>query len=267
MTEAVVLVDAHVHVYPNFKPSLLFSSAYGNFACHAKLHGSGAAAWQGILMLSETSACNWFAQVHAAATASFDGWSVARIAGDDLTLSVTGPAQQRLLIIAGRQVNSREGVEVLTLATGADVGDGATLDETIRGGVEAGAVVILPWGAGKWLGSRGKLVARTLAENKAGVFAGDNGGRPWLWPRPAVFAAAERRGRPVLSGTDPLPIAGHESRVGRYGFIMRGALDETRPGSDLRQRLLGSTVESLQPFGRCESVHGFALSQLRLRLA
>jgi hypothetical protein len=263
MSDAFVLVDAHVHVYPRFDPARLLFSAHENFARHMRASAAPGAAWQGVLMLSETQSCDWFSQVRAAGDSQIHGWRLQPTA-DDISLLATGPAQQRVHIVAGRQINTREGVEVLTLASTVRIADGTPLESAIKQGLESVSVVVLPWGAGKWLGARGELVARTLQECSDKVFAGDNRGRPWIWPRPSVFAGCAARRRPVLPGTDPLPLAGHEKHVGTYGFVMRGALQELQPGLELRARLLGSTA--LLPFGRRESLGGFALSQVRLRL-
>lgn len=262
MTDAVVLVDAHVHVYPRFEPARLLFSAHENFARHMRASAAPDAAWQGVLMLSETNTCDWFAQVRAAQPASIAGWRL-QAADDGISMVATGPARQRIHIVAGRQINTLEGVEVLTLASTVRIADGMPLAATLEQGIESASVVVLPWGAGKWLGRRGRLVARTLQECRDKIFAGDNSGRPWLWPRPAIFAACEARGRPVLPGTDPLPLAGHEKRVGSYGFVMQGPLQESHPGLELRERLLSSTA--LRAYGRRETLRGFALNQIKLR--
>jgi hypothetical protein len=263
-SDAIVIVDAHVHVYPQFDAARLLFSAHENFARHIRANHAADAAWQGVLMLSETHACDWFAQMHAKGATTLGGWRL-QAADDEISLLATGPSQQRVHIVAGRQINTREGVEVLTLASTVRIADGAPLESTLKEGVGAGAVVVLPWGAGKWLGRRGELVARTLQECRDRIFAGDNSGRPWIWPRPAIFAASEAQGRPVLPGTDPLPLAGCEKRVGSYGFVMRGALRELQPGLDLRERLFNAAA--LQAFGKRESLGGFALNQMKLRLA
>lgn len=263
-SDAVILVDAHVHVYPQFAPAQLLFSAYKNFTRHMGANYSTGAAWQGVLMLSETQSCDWFAQMRANNSSNVDGWHL-QASEDDISMLAIGPAQQRIHIVAGRQINTREGVEVLTLASKVRIADGTPLESTLKQGLDAGSVVVLPWGAGKWLGRRGELVARTLQEYGDRIFAGDNGGRPWIWPRPTVFAASEARGRPVLPGSDPLPMRGCEKRVGSYGFVMQGALQELQPGQELRERLF--TATALQAFGKRESVSGFALNQVKLRLA
>lgn len=265
-SEPLVLVDSHVHVYPQFDAARLLFSAHENFARQMRANAAPQAPWQGVLMLSETHACNWFERVREHGESEIHGWRM-QSTGDDISLLATGPAQQRLHIVAGRQINSREGVEILTLASTVRIADGAPIESVVKQGLAAGALVVLPWGAGKWLGHRGRLVARTLQESaRRGerVFAGDNGGRPSVWPRPTVFTESEARGCPVLPGTDPLPIVGCEARVGTYGFAMKGPLQELQTGLQLRQQLLAA--KTLQPFGRGESLPGFVRSQLKLRL-
>jgi hypothetical protein len=261
----MTLVDAHVHVYPQFSAGTLLASAHRNFLHYARAAEGGA--WQGVLLLAETSTCDWFVRTRESAQGpAIDGWRVTTLPDDETSLLVIGPQQQRIFVVAGRQINTREGIEVLTLASTVRIADAQSLEETLRLGLEAGSVVVLPWGAGKWLGRRARLVAQALQQWGDMVFTGDNGGRPWIWPRPALFAAGEGRGRPVLPGTDPLPLAGREHRVGAHGFMLRGSLRDSQPGLDLRGRLVDASSLALQPFGCRETLRGFVRDQIELRL-
>ncbi|MCL4183315.1 MAG: hypothetical protein KJ011_07690, partial [Burkholderiaceae bacterium] len=89
--------------------------------------------------------------------------------------------------------------------------------------LDAGALVILPWGAGKWWGARGRLVhiACERFAGRAGFLLGDSAARPHGWRLPAGLAAAQRAGVPVVCGTDPMPVSGEEGRVGSYCFEVR----------------------------------------------
>jgi hypothetical protein len=265
MSDSMTLVDAHVHVYPQFNAGMLLASAHRNFLHHAR--AAGASSWQGVLLLAETSACDWFLRTRDSAQESaIDGWHLAALSEDETSMLASGPQQQRVFVVAGRQINTIEGIEVLTLASTVRIADAQSLEETLRLGLEAGAIVVLPWGAGKWLGHRARLVKQALHQWGDMVFTGDNGGRPWIWPRPALFAAGEGRGRPVLPGTDPLPLAGHEHRVGAHGFMLRENLRDSQPGLDLRGRLVDASSLALQPFGRRETLRGFVRDQVQLRL-
>lgn len=90
-------------------------------------------------------------------------------------------------------------------------------------------------------------------------------GRPQMTKRPPVFDVASRKGRWVLPGSDPLPLASHTNKVARYGFTLRGLLDLDHPCEDLIGHL--DSLES-QPsaFGRLESWSQFIQNQAALRI-
>src|SRR5690606_9902142 len=96
----------------------------------------------------------------------------------------------------------------------------ADIVERIRA---AGGLAILAWGAGKWLGDRGRVVDDVIAREsgRTDVMLADNGGRPRLWPRVPQFETAAEHGLRVLAGTDPLPLRGEERRIGSYGVRVR----------------------------------------------
>ncbi len=226
---------------------------------------SALATWQGVLMLAEMRSADWFG-------ATRSGVSRRLLAGRSnpcpmtpRVCSATRPGAE-LTIIAGRQIVTAEGIEVLALATTAKIEDGLSLATTTLAAAEQKAIVVLPWGAGKWLGSRGSLVDRMLDGGAHAVFAGDNGGRPSFWPEPAAFRAARANGRPLLSGTDPLPLPGEEQRVGSFGFWLREALPADSPSRSLRERLLSATVDAVFPFGRPQRTLQFVKSQVQLRM-
>ncbi len=99
----------------------------------------------------------------------------------------------RLNVIAGRQLVTRERLEVLALGTTAPLRDGEPMEATLAAVRDVGAAAVLPWGVGKWLGARGAVVARVLADPAwRDVFLGDNGNRLELGPDPKHFTAARR---------------------------------------------------------------------------
>lgn len=137
----------------------------------------------------------------------------------------------RLLILAGRQVVTRERIEVLALATTSRIKDGLGLEETLDQVEQAGAVAVLPWGLGKWLGARGKRIEEVAASRS--LLLGDNAGRPGFWPEPGIF-----KRHPVLPGTDPLRASGEERLVGGYGFLLDCEIELDRPADSIRHALL-----------------------------
>ena len=122
-----------------------------------------------------------------------------------------------------------------------------------------GAVPVLPWGVGKWSGERGRLVANAAA--RYSLLLGDNAGRPFGWPRPALFQQYV-----VLPGTDPLWLKTEQERVGTYGFVLEGHFDSDRPAAGVVNALQNLT-QSPPVFGNRVGPYGFLRQQLGLRFS
>ena len=148
----------------------------------------------------------------------------------------------RLLILSGRQVVAKEGLEVLLLGTRMRVPDGRPLAAVMAEGARGGALRVIPWGAGKWLFRRGRLLSDVIATESAGngFFLGDGAGRPFFWTSPSHFQEAAKRGLRVLRGTDPLPFPSQVDRAGSFGFRLDGATRSHRS----RRRNQGRTQRS-----------------------
>lgn len=260
---ATLLVDAHVHIHQCFECERFFDAAAANFA-QAKddTHAEGDV--YGCLMLAESAGVDQFAAL-ADGKLGTGAWQV-RPTEEAASLLATRSGRLPVLVIAGRQIVSAERIEVLALATRAQIPDREPLADTIDAVRAAGALAVLPWGFGKWWGERGRAVDACLASAPPGeVFLGDNGGRPTGLPAPRQFARASLRGMHMLPGSDPLPRRGEVQRVGRFGLVLRLELDLDRPALALKTHLKGL---ERQPaiFGRLQSPARFLINQLSLRL-
>jgi len=251
-------VDGHVHVYPCFSADRLLSAAVANM-------GGGDPGGARMLLLSESAGHDVFAAWREAAGGPVPGaagWSVART-GEDCTLALTGPGGVSLLVVAGRQVATSERLEVLALGTTKSIEDAKhTVAGAIEAAASAGAMPVVPWGAGTWWGGRGR--ALDLGSSGAGArFAlGDNSGRPWIWPEPRHFRKARSVGISVISGSDPLPLAGEEAHVGRCGIVIEGDPDMSAPFAWVRERVLASAHSH---YGRREGVLRFVRNQAAMQ--
>lgn len=266
----LVLVDAHVHLHPCFQVDQVLSNALDNFSQTAADLGS-ADNFVPCMLLTEMRNEDWFtrhyALVHhrAGDTSVGGGW---RLLPTDETCSLLAVHEsgETIVLVAGRQVVTRERLEVLALLTAKTFADGQSLTDTVNAIAEAGGIPVLPWGVGKWLGHRGQLVAQLLqGQTDATVYLGDNSGRPLGWPRPKNFALADQQRLPILPGTDPLPMASEASRIGRFGFALYGALDPQRPGRFIAEQL-GASSPVLKAYGSLEAPLRFVKNQLALRL-
>lgn len=256
------LIDAHVHVHAAAEAPGLLDAAVRNFS-HAAAD-LGRREWCGVLMLAEMKTASWFEDMLAAGTTRAGGWILRADPEDELVLRANA-GEREILIVAGRQVATREGVEVLTLGTRTVVPDGLDLQDTLDQAARLGAVLVLPWGAGKWTGRRRQLVHDALMRQSPPVQAGDSGGRPAFWPAQGDFAAATAKG--LVSGTDPLPLPGEIRRVGSVGCWMDAPLPHRRPAQWLCERLRTATSTQLLPFGERLPAAQFVRSQVALRRA
>jgi hypothetical protein len=258
------LVDAHVHVHHSFDECVFFDSALTNFKAVAE-ERVGGLDWLGCLLFTESAGEDVFSGLRARTDGCAGAWRF-RPAAEDCSLIACRDGERSLVVVAGRQVVSAEQIEVLALGTTATLSDGKTLAQTLAAVRAAGALPALPWGFGKWLGRRGRLIAQQIASARPGeLFLGDNGGRPALSPRPRLFALAEARGLAVLAGSDPLPFAQEVAKVARYGFVLQAPFDAAAPFAGIRRALAG-LPRSPEPFGRLERWPTFVHRQIAMQL-
>ena len=201
-----LLVDGHVHLHDSYDEARFFETACANLS----RHGTG----RPTLLLAEMGGQEIFARWRNGNVA----WPIR--ATDEAVSFLVG---EKLLVIAGRQIVTAERIEVLAIGC-EKIPDGLTLNATIASVRDTGAVPVLPWGVGKWIGKRGRLVAKAAARDR--VLLADNAGRPPGWPRPRLFEQ-----HVILRGTDPLPLSREQERIGKYGFVLEGRFDSwRRPG-------------------------------------
>ncbi|HEX6313958.1 MAG TPA: hypothetical protein VFZ73_03830 [Gemmatimonadaceae bacterium] len=255
----VCLVDAHVHLHPEFDTASFLEHATRNFVgaardVRAPLHA-------GVLLLAESPGEAAFERIGAIAMAG-PRWTIRRTA-EPGSIVISGGAAAPLIVIAGRQLVTAEGVEVLALMTDQDLPHGASLTRTLDLVRQCGAIPVLPWGFGKWAFRRGRLVAQIL-RSEGDVLVGDNAGRWRLGRSPRLFAVARDRSVRVLPGTDPLPFRSQEAGAGSYGFVVPQPIDFDHPARDLRDWL---RLHRGQPraYGTLASTGVFVWNQLRMQ--
>jgi hypothetical protein len=262
----MVLVDAHVHMHHCFSVAGVFDAAAANFARAARdFHGKPR--FDGVLCLVESANERFVDGLRTQRLGrvwrgQHGYWELEETCEPETLVFHCG--HQRLVLIAGRQLATRERLEVLAIGTTAPLRDGDSMEVTLNAVRAVGAAAVLPWGVGKWLGARGTIIDGILAEPEwSDVLLGDNGNRLRYGPDPERFASARRAGRAVLPGSDPLPLPGEEARVGGYGFAVDVDLDPLRPAAALLALLQSGTT--FTAFGQREGLRRFVGKQLALR--
>jgi hypothetical protein len=244
----------------------LLASARENFFCHCSDCWSPPPAM--VLFFADTPRAEGFAISHKMAERgqSLGKFQLRQTLEKDslLALDPERPGE-RLILIAGRQLVTAEKIEVLSLFSPTFIEDGLELTRTVTEIHKRDGLAVLPWGVGKWLGKRGTILNHYLRQaDPCGLFVGDNGGRPKLWPAPRLFEVAAGRGIRLLPGSDPLPLPAEEKRIGSYGFRCQGTCGEEHPARDLR--LLLAAAKDLPIFGTTISLSSFFRTQIALRL-
>lgn len=232
-----ILVDTHVHLYPFYDQAAAFGALLANLA---RLHESAVL----IGCLTERSDCRAFEALcdRRFDLPDFDVRTVGRREAVRFRrkADTSGPdgSGRELWLIPGRQIVSGEGVEVLALAVTAEIPDGLSVGEILIKTRQCGGIPVFCWAPGKWLFRRGKVVRHAIERHTGGrLLVGDSTLRPTLLPEPALFKKSSAAGRPVLAGSDALPVPGEEQKLGSYATLLDGEFDSARPLDSVRNLL------------------------------
>lgn len=265
--DVLIPVDGHVHLRSCFNTTSLLESAYTNFRRIAE-KTSADKAFVGVLFLADAPGDRGFDWLEGTFNQkdipnAKRGWRVLDTR-EDCSLYLRSGKEKELIAIAGRQVISREHLEVLAIGTrqGFDKKPIATL---IREIAQTGALAVVPWGAGKWVGARGRRMKKLIQDRTLPqYFLGDSANRWSLWPQPVHFRLAKERGIRNIPGSDPLPFPDEVQRLGRFGFMLKGSLDVERPFEDLRAKLFDDAA-MIHRFGTGETLFRFIRNQLKMQ--
>ncbi|MEX2494684.1 MAG: hypothetical protein WD448_01275 [Woeseia sp.] len=267
-TEKVhLLVDGHVHLYPFMAARTMLDAASANFLrSHDVLHDQPASRPPGgVLLVADPEGTKGFARLAAFRDDRPDRpWSQEHADSANLVFRRSDGAQ--VAAVRGQQLVTQEGLEVLTFGAAVPWAQ-LPLFTTVDRIAAAGGIAIIPWGAGKWLGRRGRLVTQLVraSAQRPDILLADNGVRPWCWSRVPQFEAAAETGVRLIAGTDPWPIRGEELRAGSYGF--RVSLNCRPEGFAMALlRELRNPAGFFPLFGRRMSLRRFASNQVRLTL-
>jgi hypothetical protein len=230
-----IVADTHVHLYPCHRLEDAFRSAAANLSALAGGQADAAL----VLFLAERTGSHFFADLAGGKVALPEGWQ-ARPTGDWNAMTIeNAEGGSRFLVINGRQVVTKERLEVLVLAGDPGITDGHEAGRVVEGALSSGAVPVLPWAPGKWLLGRGFAVGGLLRGCRPDqLLIGDTTLRPAELGEPGLLRGARKRGFKIVAGTDPLPFAGEERLIGQYGVTWEGELDEKKPVASLVKMML-----------------------------
>ena len=264
--QPLILIDAHVHIHDCFKLEAVFDAAWDNFQYFAQKQACNQG-FQGVLCLTEMEGVNYFEYLvkYAQSHTVISGWHL-KTTQESVSIYARKNPEREIAILAGRQVVTAEKLEVLGLITNSSIPSGLPLVTTIKKILDGGGLPVIPWGFGKWLGKRGKLLNQLLQNSDFPcLFWGDSGLRPTFIPQPQLLKQVQRKKIPIISGTDPLSLTSESSRPGSFGVAITGNLSLATPGTELKQIILDDQSD-LQSFGDRQKPLRFIYQQLALRL-
>ena len=265
-----LLIDTHVHIRACFPKERYLDTAGRNFAAAAARLGRSE--WVGVLMLTESHTEDVFRALQRqagepGAPVELPGWGGWRIAATDDGRSLWLDKQDaKILLIAGQQIDTAEGLEVSVLGAVQPIPDHTPIEGVLATAEQRDTVSVIPWAPGKWFFGRGKRLSAMMQRRPdGGFYLGDNGGRPWLWPLPTHLRRARARGIPILPGSDPLPFVSEMERTGSFGIVIEAELDLRRPATALIE-LLRDPANLGRPYGRLANPVAFFWKEFTMQL-
>lgn len=209
-----LLVDTHVHIYPSFNLGKLLAG----FELRAK-HYVGPQGIEGLLCLVDRNGTEMFPRLTAMAANQEPAGEFEILPTEDPYIVRAQREGFRVHVLNGKQWSTKERIEVLGLGADISIADGESVDHVIELLRRNGALPVIPWSPGKWMGARGRIIDDLLYRFEPGVIAfGDIYMRPNLFPE-THFKKCHERGFAILAGGDPLPICGEECVVGEFGIL------------------------------------------------
>lgn len=264
----MILCDGHVHIHNRDPLDAVLTSAVGNLQTIASTLEVGMEKVRYVLWLTESAGTDQFTAIWKDASYQRAHEWRFKPADEKEALIAEHPRGDQLMLIAGRQIVCRENIEILALGTREQIPDGVPLNATLDRILSVDALPVLPWGFGKWFGSRGETIHRLVSaqeEGKTTIFLGDICGRPTFPGLGSPFELAALRGIRVIAGSDPLPIPSGYAKIGRYGI----AVEETTRNEPLPSRLkamLKDPDTRVTTVGDRLPLTGFIREQILLRL-
>lgn len=222
VSETSLVADGHVHIYPNcFDGELAIGDAWDNLRNVCRESPRSNQASRG-LFLTERYDCDFFPSLKGA-----------RSSAPEVSETSGG------WVFGGRQVATRERMEVLALCCRERFEDGLSIGDTLARVRAAGAIPVIPWSPGKWMFRRFAILRDLIFDSQPGDFLlADSSLRPLFYPEPALFGIARARGFGIIAGTDPLPFPGQEKIIGTFGFRLRSGFNPQSPADSVRAALL-----------------------------
>lgn len=256
----MLIIDSHIHIHECYDLETFFDSAFNNFSKY-----SYDSEYQSALCLTESYGANIFEKLKKTAKNNIPiGKYSLNLTNSSNVLKINN--KHPLFIISGKQIITKENLEVLAIGLENEYDDGIRIEKVLSDVINSHCIPIIPWGFGKWIGKRKKILENLILNNEYfPIFLGDNGNRTWFLHKSRLFKIAQRKNIFNLQGSDPLPFSREVTKPGSYGIILDDCLDERNPFESLYQILI-HTESQFQVYGKLESLLYFLKNQISMQL-
>ncbi len=261
-----IFIDGHVHLYDNFDPDSFFEAINRNFRKFTKTEKNGFPDSIRVIFLTEAKDNDFFTRItdNSLTLKNIDIHS--EKTGEEGSILLKQNGNELFYIIRGRQIITKENIEILSVGPGTIIKDGLPAVEVLEKLREREELAILAWGVGKWLFGRGKLVRKIINTlDYPLLLIGDNSARPSIWLKPMIYRKGEKLGIPIINGSDPLPLNGEAEKAGSYFFKINGSFDSKKPLESIK-KILSSDFRNIKLLGKRDSIFGFLKRQIKIQL-
>ena len=264
--QETLLIDGHVHIYPNLNLPLLIKNTLKNavIAQRTSINRDDAIK---VWMLTERSDCAKFNDLLQ--LPNIKGYTVNKTKEDESLLIKDADTKEPLLyIIAGRQIVTKENIEICCLGSRYSVEDKKlAIEELIGAIIQNNGIAAINWAPGKWFGKRGQIVKQTFGKFTPNqLLISDTTMRPTFWPTPKLMSTASKNGFKVIAGSDPLPFPKEEKVIAMYASIMKGEFDYERPAESVRNMIYDQTIDIIR-CGKRSSTFTWLSRQIKIMSA
>jgi hypothetical protein len=258
------MVDGHVHIYDCYDLNQFFDEAINNLGLIFRENYPNETQFQRILLLTESRDNDFFTRFRKEPTLSPNSQYQFQRTKEEASLLLTKKDKPLCYLVQGRQIVTKEKLEILSIASSKKIDDGHAIEKGLGEIRDNKDMALLAWGFGKWSFRRGKTIANILDANKYPyLMLCDNSSRPTFSITPPQFKRAKGKGIPIIAGSDPLPFKGEEFKVGTYGFSVKGNFDPYKPAKSLIDLLISKNL-TVDIFGRRDSVFKFFKRQSKI---
>jgi len=265
MNTSLLLIDSHVHIHDCFNLEDHLDSVFRNFS-NSAFEIDNSTRWMGVLLLTEMKGTDYFKTLHNSLSQKILNKLIIVKTEEEESFIVENSTSHKVIVISGRQIVAKSGIELLALGTSKNIKEREDLEKSVLEVIKANAIPVIPWGFGKWVGEKKNIVKNLITTNKdVKFFLGDNSGRLRFWFKPSLFKFGKSHNRFVFPGSDALPIPSEVNKTGSYGFYLKAELNLFKPAEGLK-KLLYDLKESPLTFGKLENPIRFFRNQFIMQI-